>query len=146
MKKTDLAYFAGIVDGEGCIVIMRSKRQHSTARSPSFCALLTVTSTDEWLPHQLRFAFGGTVYLLAPRTNHRKTWRWDIASKQAMSCLQALLPYLRLKHEQARIAITLETSIHPKRSPKPLTEEELAFREAQRILIHNLNQRKGPHA
>lgn len=101
-KSEELAYLAGIVDGEGCI----SFRQDSGSWT------VAVTNTSVELETLLR-GIGGLFYYPARRasfkldgtfTKQRFEWKisraWDVCR-----LLEALLPYLVIKRERAEQAI-----------------------------------------
>ena len=135
MKQTDLAYTAGIIDGEGCISIYRMKVfSHLALR-------VSVSSTDEWLCQFLKFSFGGHIYGPRRRGHNKPCWEWRITSAGAGEFLRLILPYLRLKRPQAELAIKFQGA--KGRSRKGLTEEERALEEAQKILLSSL---KRPNA
>ena len=122
MSKTDLAYTAGIIDGEGCIMISRVRSQRS--RSGYIYGLtVAVNSTDEWLPQWLKFSFGGSITFREPhRKNESPLWMWALRSRQASDFLKLTLPYLHLKKPQAELAIKFQTRKKYGRS-LPLLEE-----------------------
>lgn len=149
MKKTDLAYFAGIMDGEGSIVIHtqhHSKGKYSDrARMTSYVLTVGVANTNEWIIKQLQLAFGGYVGITSHGNDYRRTcYEWNVTSVRAMNFLVAILPYLRIKKPQADVAIDFQKKKTAKNSRwQRLTEEDVANREATKILIKKLNNRGG---
>ena len=145
MKKTDLAYLAGIFDGEGCIVIHDRQWITKTGiKRIGFYPEICVASTNEWIIQQLKFAFGGNVYLRKKGTTRAQPiWAWQTTSKKATSCLKALLPYLRLKRRQAELAIEMENRRRPRGSHKLEPKDNIAWQQAQKILISKLNKGKA---
>jgi len=134
LRKTDLAYIAGIIDGEGCIGIYTRGKGKGMLR-----VTVVVHNTNEWLCQWLRFSHGGSVHQdrrFAER-NHKPCWKWSISGKLALVFLQLIFPYLRLKRLQAEIAIKFLEDRQPRHNS---TETELAVAEAQRILMSNLNK------
>ncbi len=135
MKKTDLAYVAGLFDGEGCIQIIKTNGKGRGLYNLR-CSL---EMTNEGLPRLLQVCFGGGCRrrnLPSPRQNQ---WEWTTLSRMAYSFLKAIYPYLRLKKSEADVAIEFQEAMHT--SPKRLTEKELAIREAQRILLSDLKKK-----
>src|SRR5262245_49485728 len=117
-----VAYVAGLIDGEGCLYIVRRKRW--------FYPRLDLAMADKALPllQKLHHQFGGSLNL------HRKaTERWDSAHRWALmgkplrELLTSCLPFLQLKKRQAELCLNS--------SP--------ADAETQRALLTELN-RKGP--
>ena len=138
MKRTDLAYIAGIVDGEGYIGI-QSDCKKSKHGHPNLRLRVAVTSTDEWLCQHLKFAIGGGVIKLKRASeNHKPCWQWEIGYKKAGDFLRLILPYLHLKKPQAELAIKFQEA--KGRSTRALDDKKRAVEEAQRILMQNMKR------
>lgn len=132
MKKTDLAYYAGIFDGEGCVTITLYGNKLYQLRCK-------VSNTNEWLIQSLRMTWGGHVYRDKRTPNHRACYEWYIVSWQAAIFLEDIYPYLRLKKPQVDVALQFQAqkdNIHNKN----LTDGRRAIWEAQRILVSNLKR------
>ncbi len=143
MKKTDLAYVAGIVDGEGCIGIQsfKSKGHRGGLRYEMYVA---VSNTNEWLIQWLKFSFGGSFCLLSRSgLNNKDCWSWRIQTRQAANFLRLIQPYLRLKAPQAELALSFQSGKRPAHTHirKPKTDKELAIEEAQSIMMHKFNKK-----
>ncbi len=141
MKKTDLAYTAGIVDGEGSIGIARHKSK-SCKRGYTLELCVQVTSSDEWLCTWLKFAFGSS---LSHSVNNagNPMWHWILGARKASEFLKLILPYLKLKRPQAELAILFQDA---KRYSGHKTDEQWSIEEAQRILLQNMHKRpSGSH-
>ena len=136
MIKTDIAYIAGIIDGEGCISLCVNK--YRKPRPFSYFIRVNVTNTNEWLCQWLKFALGGGVYHHPdPNPKHKSRWQWVLSSNEALAALKLIYPYLRLKKPQAELAIKFQES----RQGKRMKKEELVLAEAQKILMNKLNKR-----
>jgi hypothetical protein len=106
VKKTDLAYMAGIIDGEGCICIHRSRTKRA---GDSLIANVTVRMTVEHIPQWLHFSFGGSFGTQKPKkVGWQPVYQWKVYGKNAVTFLQAILPYLIVKRPQAEIALRVE--------------------------------------
>jgi len=141
MKKTDLAYTAGIFDGEGSIGITRHKSK-SCKRGYSLELCVQVTSSDEWLCAWLKFAFGSS---LSHSVNNagNPMWHWILGDRKASDFLTLILPYLKLKRPQAELAILFQSR---KKYGGHKADEHWAVEEAQRILLQNMHKRpSGSH-
>ena len=145
MKKTDLAYFAGILDGEGSIVIHKNKPQTQRGSiNPTYVIEVNLTNTNEWIVRQFHFSFGGNVYLNKRKTDKTQNiWVWQISANKALPFLKTLLPYLKLKRGQVEIAIKFQEEKVRKRYRRS-DEKDLAIAEATKLLISNLNKGKQP--
>jgi len=147
MKKTDLAYLAGIFDGEGSIVIHKNKPIKRMV-NPTYVIEANVYNTNEWIIRQFHFSFGGGVHLQKrqmPSTHSGKCpiWVWQISANKALPFLKTLLPYLKLKRGQVEIAIKFQEEKVRKRYRRS-DEKDLAIAEATKLLISNLNKGKQP--
>lgn len=141
MKETDLAYTAGIMDGEGSIGIARHKSK-SCKRGYTLELCVQVTSSDEWLCTWLKFAFGSS---LSHSVNNagNPMWHWILGARKASDFLKLILPYLKLKRPQAELAILFQDN---KRYGGHKTEKQWAVEEAQRIVLQNMHKRpSGSH-
>jgi hypothetical protein len=94
----ELAYTAGIVDGEGSVALTRWKN--------SFLPFVQVTNTDRRIIDWLQERFGGSVYIFtrnSPIHKPRFNLRW--VGKHSTALLIVLLPYLVLKRQQAELCL-----------------------------------------
>lgn len=98
LKKTDLAYIAGLIDGEGCLSANRKKDCIATN--------LSVVNTNRPVIEFLQRYCGGGIYRRHP-LGRRVVWTWWLSSNPATQLLRQLLPYLQIKREQAQWFIEL---------------------------------------
>lgn len=147
MKKTDLAYFAGIFDGEGCVTIrIRHSKYTLKTGEPQiwkgYGLEVSIANTNEWLCQQLLFSFGGNVYCRRLESaQSQRIWAWQSADKKALSFLEAILPYTKLKRPQLEIAMEYQKRKNQRGKGK-LTDGELAVIEAERIMVSKMNNPK----
>jgi len=137
MKKIDLAYTAGIIDGEGCIHIrrQRDKRYHSCFK---YGLMVSVASTDEWLCKWLQMCWGGSVrYCQKANPKWRPHWIWQLSSRQANSLLKVIVPYMRIKRPQAEVAIGFQDR---QRQGVNLTDASEVIKEADRLRLQQLKR------
>lgn len=126
-----IAYIAGIVDGEGSIVIERTKNHYK--------ARLHISSSSREIVDFCQSSFDcGHVYKYNDhQPNHRLAYQWVVNSKMAQRVLLELLPYLILKKRQAIIGIALES--RKKGRFFPVSPEELIIRDRMRNTVMKLN-------
>ena len=106
-SEAELAYFAGIIDGEGCFTLRRSKRQRFGALS------LQVGNTDVLLMQWIHAHFGGSLNLEQRRqAKHQSVWRWIAASADLETLLQRLIPYLITKKRQAELTLAYRATLN----------------------------------
>ena len=114
MNELNLIYFAGFIDGEGCISTFSfkayGKRAHNT-RSRQLISL-SATNVNRQVLDDLQSTFGGYVCLHSfPIGNRKECWRWYIRSKKASEAIKALLPYLRIKRKQAELCLEYQDTL-----------------------------------
>lgn len=128
LSNTQLAYTAGIIDGEGCIRINGSIiRVH-------------VTNTRRELITKLKEWFGGYVWgndSNKYNSNAKASHVWEVSAKQAESFLKLIKPFLFLKAEQASLVLAFqETKAYGRTSP-----ETKQYRAELIASLHELNRR-----
>lgn len=107
MKRAlQLAWVAGIVDGEGCVSLTRRQPQHG-AISPSYRMVLKVTMCDRRTVYRVRHIMGvGTIQRQRSKSiNWSDAWVWFCNAADTQRALVQLLPYLVTKGAQARVAL-----------------------------------------
>jgi len=125
MKRTDLAYVAGLIDGEGCIT---TSRQANKSGSVYHTIILHVEMADREPLEFAQTTLGGKIYHRGIRSNWGKPhWCWRASGEEVTRIIKPLLPYLILKRPQAVIALRIYDS-HPKF--KHLTATERFLQEA----------------
>lgn len=100
--EVDCAYTAGTVDGEGCISLCKNGNDTFFLR-----AIVAMNNHDivEWL----HSTFMGSVYQVKDsRATRRSNWRWEICGNKCASFLGMILPYLKVKYEQAELGIKFQ--------------------------------------
>ena len=138
MKKTDLAYFAGIFDGEGSVTLARTQRS-SPKQRPTYTLRVQVVNTNEWICQQLRFVFGGNVMLhRKTEGNHKPDYRWLGYRNVDVSFLKAVFPYLHLKRPHAELALQFDKH---KTSGGYKSHEYIDIESDFKQLITGMNQR-----
>lgn len=101
MEKTDIAWLAGIFDGEGCIWSRWPKRANVHVEI-KMAHEATVRRINELFPG--RFVLGN---ISAGALAKKPQWRWQLDTKKTKVFLELVLPYLFTKREEALIALKL---------------------------------------
>lgn len=125
------AYAAGLFDGEGCI----SAKVVTERGLPRATVNVIVAMTDLRPLLALDSAFGGSIRFAARKGNRKGVWAWTLGSKASAQFLTAVLPYLRVKREEAVLALQLYSRIgngshHCRgfRGSKPPSQDETEVR------------------
>ena len=99
-----LAYLAGFLDGEGWVGLLEVKR----GRYRRWLVRMEFCNTN---PHPLEMAretFGGMIRLQKQHAQHHSPlFKLVIADRQAIRAATLLLPWLRVKREQAELILAL---------------------------------------
>lgn len=113
LEPTDIAWAAGIIDGEGCITIYGRPGRVSKKGVRATALILNVTNTDPRMLVKLRFMFGGNLQKCGGkrRPNQRPCFAWMITGKPCAKVLRMVQPYLVVKREQADIGIAYGETI-----------------------------------
>lgn len=111
-----LAYFAGLLDGEGCICIKRSATSGNRF-SPSYVFSLCIEMAD---PRpikamckffNLRMRYNTSRHRKNPE-KHRFLYVAQIGQRKGIEILEALLPHLKAKRDEAKLAIEFHRRCH----------------------------------
>jgi hypothetical protein len=101
-EPVDLAYAAGFIDGEGSIIIARRRIK---GRHDIHLPMIDVTQNDPSVLYWLRDLFGAGYIGKRPEA---KIHSFRIANRAAIDTARLLLPYLKVKQEQAKILIAFK--------------------------------------
>jgi len=138
----ELAYVAGIIDGEGTICITKISSKWVKSQSGfDYYSHVGVGISNKDLCEWLKIKFGGCVTRQkrsAKFPNSKDIWMWQIRRSHTTPFLKAIEPYLKIKRLQAQNVIEYQERITPSNSKK-LTSEDYALREAQYLLAKSLN-------
>ena len=135
---SELAYTAGIVDGEGSIGIRKRRNNRGVVYH---VVTLEVSNTDPALIVWLHKRYGGTVNQHRQQmANSKVLFRWIVSAVKAGSILQVLLPYLVIKKAQAEVAILMRQAICPLGTNR-ITQDMRDKREALYRRMRHLNKR-----
>ena len=104
MNDTDVAYIAGLFDGEGCVSYKQymRKRPHNKKAYPTWQIRLEIAMTDKsiliWVNEMLGV---GTVGEKRYKTKYtegwKKQWRWRCSHRDAFKVCCLLFPYAHVK-------------------------------------------------
>lgn len=132
----ELAWQAGIVDGEGCLTLARQIRRNRP--SPAFRVSITIANTNKKLIEPFFNMWGGGIYHTRETRNFwADAYTWHCPDKKAKEFLLAIFPFLRGKKEQAKLLILFidnkkmfkRHSLGQGFGSAPLGKEEITFRE-----------------
>lgn len=100
-------YVAGLIDGEGCILVNRNKRTYGTY----YYMDVSVANTFFPVLESLRDQFGGSIYpLVTTGTSRQQCYKWETHGSQTLPVLWYIDGHCVIKAEQARLG--LEMAVH----------------------------------
>ncbi len=99
LTSEERAYISGLVDGDGCIYVAAVGPLKKTVY-PSVCVVVTYRPVIDWLCDRLS---SGTVKMQKGR--HKPQYRFQVFGKRARLLCEAMLPYLKIKHKQAKLVM-----------------------------------------
>lgn len=142
--EVDLAYFAGLFDGEGSISIAKVKCTRIRNPSVSFYYRLQVclVNNDRPVVEWLKSQFGGSICVRNMKGARMETHCWSCCCQQGLRFLQQVFPYLHIKRRQAEVAIKFQLG---KRSPKGIVQlgkKQIAEQQKARDDIMRMNGHK----
>ena len=124
----ELAWLAGIVDGEGSIFIMKQSRK-DRERTFNYILRLTVQSADRIMADScLNITEEGACFTsIEKRERQSNTLKWEVSGRKAANILKEILPYLRVKKDQAQSAIKFQETT--KKHWRQMTEADFKLQE-----------------
>ena len=138
----ELAYFAGIIDGEGCLSLTVGKRR-ANGLSLTRATQLYVGNTDPRVIQWIQSRFGGSVALRpSPHPErHKPLWRWLCSGANIEPVLRAVLPYLIIKREQATLILAYRKTMAMVGSNAQTTNETQQTQDEMIAQLRVLNKR-----
>ena len=153
ISKEDRAYFAGLLDGEGCISICKSKGK---TKSIKYCLSINFGITYKHVLLEMKALFGGgiTISNMKKRLNNesfkkavvagissgkrKQSYNYYISGRDALYFLKVIEPFCREKKEQVALGIRYEQGKRPSacssgRSERETERCEFFYQELQRM-------------
>lgn len=116
MNPTDLAYAAGMLDGDGFITVNKGSRPQKNG-SHSFMVTVAVAQKEDDILLWFAAMFGGRVRIVGKGKYTKDAFgkelffppmqRWELYCQNAANFLEMIVPYLRIKKNRAELAIKL---------------------------------------
>ena len=137
-----LAYLAGIVDGEGSIMLWKS--EINPKKRGQFNLRVNVSTTDKCLMDWLYKNFGGTIYELnAPSRKAKPHWKqqyiWQVNRPDILQFLKNIHPFLVIKKERCGVAIRFRETFEKRE--RNLSKETFDLRLNLSNQMKHLNHR-----
>jgi len=147
-KPLDLAYLAGIVDGEGCFHACKLKNKPGDGyKNGHYRCVLKVSNTDIRLFEWLQETFKGTCSAAFKETRDklykRDCYEWVVTGHRLLDICRQIHPYLIIKKRHCELVIKFRESfpINLGRGNREISIEEQTLREECIAEIKKLNSR-----
>jgi len=146
-----LAYLAGIVDGEGSLCIYRvNPAKYNRYQSPNFRSVLNISNTKKELFDWIEENFGNLNKSKKHRrsmfkknsTHERWIYEWVVQGHRLVDICTQLLPYLVLKKRQAELILEFRKTYENQKgfgAHTPLDIDTISIREDIRVEMCRLN-------
>jgi hypothetical protein len=140
----DLCYAAGLFDAEGTIGIsVTQPSDRNKLYNASYHLRVKVANTDRLIIKWLHDLFRGGIHdcMSEPsRAGQSPAWEWKLDTKAARQFLEMIAPHLRVKSDQAILAIEFQAyaDAHHRYGPFRGTKEVQEKKEDYRQRISNL--------
>jgi len=124
----ELAWLAGVMDSDGSIFIMKNTRKDRD-RTFNYILRLSVQSVDNIMANACAeiTELGATYTCVAKRETESNTHKWHVDGRKAVKILTEILPYLRVKKDQAKCAIEFQSTT--KKHWRQMTPEDYQNQE-----------------
>lgn len=142
LTSEELAYIAGLFDGEGLVqivIIPPGKDGHRKNITHKLC--VSISNTEFNVISFLEDEIGGTLTVNKRLTEHvrKPLHAWCLSFKKAAIFLKYIFPYLRIKKQQARTAIEFQSKVNY--SPKQLSQDVIQERNKAAVFLRELKTR-----
>lgn len=131
----DPAYVAGLLDGEGTILIYRSGVHYQLSAR--------IVNTDLGSLERMKSLFGGSIGSKCEKRSvrTRPCWTWNVQGPAAAEVLVNVYPFLLVKKEQARVALEYMDLRRKAKTGGSLIEEKAQIGEEYKQKLSMLNRR-----
>jgi hypothetical protein len=127
-----VGYAAGLLDGEGCILINK--------QGTAYTLQTRVGMSSDKAVSLMHKTFGGSLKINSFSRMHT----WVLCSVEAEGFLRCVLPFLRVKKEEAKVAIAFrEHVLETRREGQHTPLRAFAIREAYRLKLQELKHGKA---
>ena len=128
MENTEIAYIAGLFDGEGCVQFRYRtrfiKREREARQTDQTHVVVSVNNTNTSVLEYLRSKLGGAIHFLKTSGNRKPYYEWRARRSQSFDILRMMLPYLRIKRERVFLLLAHETLIRRRGNTRSEQDKE----------------------
>ena len=139
MKYTDIAYIAGIVDGEGSFSISHVTTNNGISVNWFKYSLRITMVSREVIEKCHTCVTLSTVSMLKRKSSKGKTiWQWQICGKQLAGFCKLIAPYLVEKRTQAETILELSSTMNRYGDGRKVSDEIIEYRISLKNKLQSL--------
>lgn len=146
-ESLDLAYMAGIFDGEGYVTIPEMKyKDRKGNNSPTHCLRIGIENTYKpmlfWINRILRGYFGdkNIGHANGKKINYKDMYKYILYGSEASLFLELILKHLKIKNKQAKLGIKFQNNLIRFNGRNVLPKKELNKRIRYKNKLEYLNK------
>ena len=125
IQETTKAYFAGLFDGEGCVLV-----------SQQSSLLVEIAMSDKLPLTTLLDIYGGSVGAYKKSASIKTVYQYTLAGREALNFLEDILPYSLNKRPQIELALTFPVGTHGRK----VLDSDLILRDSIYLKLKELKQ------
>ena len=138
----NIIYFAGIFDGEGCVMIVKTMRIKRKEISPDYYLKLSISNTNKNIMEWIKDNIGGNYILyISKRQKEKDVYKWFLSGERAYNLLIKIFPYSIIKNKQIKIGMEFFNEKCNCQGRKKISTEETLKREYYWKVMKELNKR-----
>ena len=154
-KQTHWSYIAGIMDADGCFMIIKQTRGHEIKKlghnfSPSYMPALKIAMIEfeaiDFIMNEMQFGAYNLDGARKDRKNSKPIYHWYLRQRQQVAeFLENVIPHLRVKKNRAEHLLEFVRRMEKytdKRFCKRVTPSELDYREQAYRKMREFNGNK----
>ena len=138
------SYIAGIIDGEGAIMISKGINKRNKSFPMTYQSRISVEMCSIEIIDLFNNFFKGHIGERYTNTG-KKIYSWRISSIKACKFLKIIEPYLILKQNQARLILKFQKCLRTRKNTLPLNDNEKKEREKFYQEMKALNNFNNQH-
>ena len=133
------AYLAGILDGEGCFSLRKSKNSAYHVYISEVAVGTTTPDLTDWLHAVIP---GSIIHASTPPGNREASCTWRVSTKEGLTwMLPQVIEYLVIKKLHAQLLLKYCMQFADQIPGVTLTPEEVELKNAYCVMFANLNAR-----
>ena len=142
IPEIERSYIAGFFDGEGCVHI--GKYMPKGRKTSSYTLHIHACNTDKGVIDYFHKTFkDGRICIRKESDRRNVLYIWEMKSQKAMAFLEIIRPFLKIKKDQADIAIDFQRTLGKSHY---ITQEDLEYREESRLRLIKMKNHKIPNS